>query len=700
MRRRALASLSIVPLLFGAWACRRPSPRPAHDPGLNVLLITIDTLRADALGAYGNGRTATPLMDRLAAAGVRFDRAHAHSVVTLPSHASILSGLYPQDHGVRDNAGFRFPAAQATLATLLKARGYATGAFVSAFPLASRFGLMRGFAIYDDGFVDAAPRAPMLEQERRGTETVALARRWLDRHASERTFCWVHLYEPHAPYAPPEPFASRFQADPYLGEVAATDAALEPLLRPVLDAGERGRTAIVLTADHGEALGDHGEATHGVFAYESTLRVPLVVYVPALLSPRVVSTEARHVDIVPTILDVLGVAPPEDLRGASLLPAARGETVDPHTVTYFESLSPALNRGWAPLRGLVRDGVKYIDLPLPELYDLAVDPQEERNAIAARAPEASALRRLLGSATFAGAAAPRIAESAEARARLESLGYTSGGAPARDRYTEKDDPKRLIAIDAQLQEVVRLYTSGDRATALERARALVREQPEMRVAWMTLAQVQHDGGDLDGAIASLRRAHALGPRDPQTSALLGGYLTERGAATEAIAVLTPPATDAGADQQVLVALALAQARAGRGGDAVATLDRARAADPSNAMLLVDLGTIRLMANQRDEARRAFDDAVSRNPGIARAHGSLAAMAAEEGRADDAIAEWRVAAQIDPAEYGRVFLLGVSFARTGRPAAARACFGFIVDSAPASRYEQQIGAAREWLTRNR
>ena len=700
-----MRGVSLVVLLVvaaaGGWSCRRATPVPPRDPHPSVLLITIDTLRADALGSYGNTRGATPWMDRLAAGGVRFDRAHAHTVVTLPSHANILSGVYPVDHGVRDNAGFHFPATRATLATVLKQAGYATGAFISAFPLDSRFGLARGFDVYDEGFIDAAPRPPMLEQERRATDTVSLARRWLDAHAGQPTFCWVHLYEPHAPYAPPEPFATRFHDDPYAGEVAAVDASLEPLLAPVLDAGAASHTLVVLTADHGEALGDHGETTHGVFAYEATLRVPLIVYASSRLAPRVVTTEARHVDVLPTILDAVDVALPPGLRGRSLMPIAAGREGDTRADSYFESLSPALNRGWAPLRGMVRDGLKYIDLPLPEVYDLRADPQEAHNLIDSRPADVRDLRqRLSAVSTGTTTGAGRVAESADTRARLESLGYASSGGPVRSRYTQDDDPKRLIGLDSQLQEAVRLYTSGDRAKALERAQALVRERPDMRVAWMTLAQIQRDSGQLDEGIASLKRARALGPGDPQTAMLLGSYLTERGAAAEAIAVLAPAAADSTADLQVLVALALAQARAGRHADAVSTLERARRMYSANTMLLVDLGTVHLMANQRDQARHAFDEAVARNPALARAHSSLGAMNAEDGRPADAIVEWREATRLDPSEYGRIFLLGVSLARAGRTGPARTCLTFVADTAPPAQWEKQIAAARDWLARAR
>jgi arylsulfatase A-like enzyme/Tfp pilus assembly protein PilF len=705
VRRLVLVVLALAAVAAGVWQMRgsAPSPLPATPP--SVLLITIDTLRADAVGAYGNARAVTPWIDRLAAGGLRFDRAHAHTVLTLPSHANILSGVYPQDHGVHDNAGFRFPAARATLATLLKAQGYATGAFISAFPLGSRFGLAQGFDVYDDAFVDALPSAPLLEQERRGPETVARARRWLDAHAGERTFCWVHLYEPHAPYAAPEPFGSRFRTDPYAGEVAAVDSALEPLLKPILDAGTRTRTLVVLTADHGESLGEHGETTHGVFAYESTLRVPLVLYSPALVRPRVVTSEARHVDVLPTILEALGVPPPGDLRGRSLLGMAAQREADAPASSYFESLAPALNRGWAPLRGVIRNDLKYVDLPIPELYDLRSDPREAQNLATARPADVRNLRELLetsstgrgpGGSRGSGADGSRVAETEEARKRLQSLGYISASAPLRARYTEQDDPKNLIVLDARLQEAVQLYTAGDRSRALALAESLVRERPDMRVAWMTLAQIQRDAGTLDAAIASLRRAHDLAPHDTQTTALLGTYLTERGSAADAVALMTPAARDDGTDVQLLVALSLAQARLGRSADAVATLERARAADPSSAMLLVDLGTVRLMANQVEAAQRDFEAAIAANPAVARAHSSLAAIHAEAGRTREAIAGWREATRLDPSEYGRIFVLGISLARAGRNGPAAACLGFFAESAPPALYGKQIAAARAWL----
>jgi arylsulfatase A-like enzyme len=509
-----------------------------REPGLSVLLVTIDTLRADALGAYGNRAAATPWMDRLARSGVRFDAAHAHNVTTLPSHASILSGRYPFDHGVRDNMSFRFPPGVETIATLLAAHGYRTGAFVSGFPLASRFGLRRGFDVYDDSFVGTLARPAFRLEERPGTQTVALARRWLDAQQGRPSFCWVHLYEPHFPYEPPEPFASRFREDPYHGEVAAADAALGPLLEPILAAGKAGRTLVVLTADHGESLGEHGEATHGILAYEATLRVPLVLYQPRLFRPRVVPDPVRHVDLLPTILDALALPVPEGLPGTSLLPVATGASFGPVT-SYFEALAGQLDRGWAPLYGVVRDRTKYVDLPIPELYDLASDPAEARNLATRQPGELAAMRTRLAPLRAADRGTAPERESAEVLERLRNLGYVSAGpTPAKERYTEDDDPKRLIELDGLLREVRSLYLEGNVKAALERCRELVRRRPQMAVSLLYLAHIARDAGNLPEGISALERALAVNPGDPTTLSLLGAYLTQAGRAGEAVALLS------------------------------------------------------------------------------------------------------------------------------------------------------------------
>jgi arylsulfatase A-like enzyme/Flp pilus assembly protein TadD len=667
-----------------------------REPGLSVLLITIDTLRADALGAYGNARAETPWIDRLAAHGVRFEQAHAQNVVTLPSHANILSGLYPLAHGIRDNGGFRFPPGAGTLATLLEARGYRTGAFVSAFPLDSRFGLDRGFGVYDDRFSNVDSHTAFVMEERRGSETVALAREWIAAQGDAPYLCWVHLYDPHFPYDPPEPYASRFAAAPYHGEVAAADAALAPLLEPLLEAGRRGRTLVVLTSDHGESLGEHGEMTHGIFAYEATLRVPLILYQPRLFAPRVVAGTARHVDVLPTVLDALALPLPEGLPGRSLLPAAAGLGEGGPETVYFEALSGQLHRGWAPLKGVLRDGTKYVELPIPELYDLRRDPGEADDLAAREPGRVERMRALLAPFQSADARPQARAEARETLERLRSLGYLTGAVPARERYTELDDPKRLIAVDALLHEVVGLSLAGERAAALERCRELVRRHPRMALGLLQLALLERESGELAAAAATLRRALTLNPQDTTAAALLGATLTQLGRAADAVALLEPFARRAAPDLEVLTTHALALASLGRPQQGLASLARGRELDASNAMLLVGAGTIHVMAGDAARAREAFAAALALNPGVARAHSSLGVLAAEGGRVEQAIEHWRAAVRLDPREHEKLLTFGLELARRGRIAQARPLLEFFAASAPRVAYARELERVRSLL----
>jgi arylsulfatase A-like enzyme/Tfp pilus assembly protein PilF len=696
-RRRArpvLVGLAVAGVVAAfAWGALRPrGALPRH-----LLLVTIDTLRADAVGVYGSSSAATPVIDRLGAGGIRFATARAHNVLTLPSHANILTGRLPPDHGVRDNAGFRLAASHSTLATMLKAHGFQTGAFISAFPLDSRFGLARGFDVYDDSFVDTAPRPAFLEQERKGAETVAAAARWIGERRKEggAWFAWVHLYEPHYPYAPPEPHASRFRSDPYAGEVAATDAALAPLLQPILDAGGASDTLVVLTSDHGESLGDHGEATHGIFAYEAGLRVPLIVHYPPRLRARVVEAEAAHTDIVPMILDTLGQQPVDGLRGRTIAALDRQRSDD--AVTYFEALSGTLNRGWAPLSGVVAKGMKYIDLPIPELYDLRADPAERQNLAPSRPQEVDERRALLR--MFGGGGVTRADETPEVRERLRALGYVSSTAPAKKVYIDADDPKRLIGIENQLQEIVGLYLQGRLRDALSRARALVAERPEMRIALLQLAHLQREAGELEPAIATLRQSLAAHPGDAESASLLGAYLTAANQPRDAVELLAPFAAAPDADVQVLVALSLAQARAGSFAAARDVIGRASGADPSNTNLLVTAGTIDLMAGDVARARQAFEKALSLNPELARAHSSLAALATEEGKRDESLAHWRRALALDANEAPALLAVGLSLVRRSRAEEARPYIALFAELA-SPRYAEDAARARAWLSSER
>ena len=690
-------------------ACDKGAAPRDHD--LNVLLITIDTLRADALGAYGNPSVSTPSIDRLAQAGVRFSRAHAHSVVTLPSHASILSGRYPTAHGVRDNAGFRFPSEMDTLATLLKGRGYRTGAFVSAFPLDVRFGLARGFDVYDDRYGKAADKTAFHMPERPGADTVRAALRWIDSDsgasgsdpgsiatAHGKWFAWVHVYEPHFPYSPPEPFAARFKAAPYLGEVSAADAALAPLLSRILDQGASGRTLVVVTGDHGESLAEHGEMTHGLFAYEATLHVPLIVYEPRLLNPRVVDEPVRHVDILPTVLDALDVSAASPTDGRSLLGVALAGRTSP-APAYFESLSASINRGWAPLYGVLRGSLKYIELPIPELYDLATDPGESRNLADARPDDVRALRSLLTTFRAADRGAAPVGETPETRARLRSLGYVTASAVKKTRFTEADDPKRLIDVDRKIDEVVTRFERGDLAGAIGVAQDVVRQRPDMPLSLTHLAFLYNEAGDHQSAIAAITRALELNPAATDVAALMGAYLTEAGQAREAAARLAPYIADPQPDVDVMIAYGVALASSDRAQEALAAFDRARALDPANALPLVDSATVYLRVGDRMRAAAAFSEALRIDPNTARAHNGLAVVAAERGDFDEAIAYWQRALAVDPRDYQSLYNLGDLLVRIGRADEARPYWDRYLRDAPTNLEARDIARVRQWLRRH-
>lgn len=688
--------LLLVPALSLFVSLRRSLPR---DPGLSVLLISVDTLRADAIGAYGNRSVATPWMDRLAREGVLFEQAHAHNVVTFPSHSNILSGQYPLIHGVRDNTGFRFPQDMDTLATRLKSRGFQTGAFVSAFVLDSRFGLDRGFDVYDDHTAGLDRQSPFMVPDRRAEETVAAAVRWIDAQKGRQYFAFVHLYDPHFPYQPKEPFASRHRDEPYYGEVEATDAALAALLQPILDSAAARKTLIVFTSDHGESLGQHGESTHGIFAYESTLRVPLILRLEGV-SGRTVGSPVRHIDIVPTVLDALGLEVPRDLPGASLWSLALGESGPLHS-SYFESLSASLNQGWAPLRGIFDGRYKYIDLPVPELYDVRADPGELKNLAATEPARLDTIRAALARERASDHGVKRGNEDASTIERLRALGYVGAtqAAPQKDRYTAADDPKNLISIDARNREVVTLFMAGRIEDSIALARANLKERPDMAGANLQLAYLERERGNLGEAVAAARRAVALKPLDAEGLSLLGAYLTEAGRPREAIAVLAPFVKATAPDFDVLTALGLAYSAAGEFAPARQVFAEARAADPSNAMGLVNLGTLELMAGNRNAGRAALEQALELDDSIARAHNTLGVIAAEEGRTQEAIARWRKAIELNPSDYETLYNLGHTFEKLGDVEGARGYFESYLRVAPLALDARDIARTRDWLSRH-
>lgn len=667
-------------------AAAAKAPPASGEPVRDVVLITIDTLRADALGFAGNDRAATPVLDRLAAQGRAYTRAHAHTVMTFPSHTNILTGRLPFEHGVRDNRGFRIPDGLPTAATLLGGAGFATGAFVGAFPLDAIYGLDRGFDVYDDDYPKGAQDTEFRLPERRGDEVVGRALAWWREHRGERRFLWLHLFDPHAPYEPPEPFASRFQEDLYLGEVAAVDAFLGPLLEPLLDGGEEP-ALVVFTADHGESLGEHGELTHGLFAYEATLRVPLVLW-GAGVEPGVSIEEVRHIDLLPTLLAAAGVAAPTDLPGRSLL-APSPSAPEP---TYFEALSPNLNRGWAPLRGVLLDGEKLIVLPIPELYDLGEDPAEAHNLYDAARARARPLARLLPEESSWPPA--RQTASTGDETALRALGYLSASPPPKEVYTAADDPKTLTAVDQEIHRFIDLYQRRRLEEATEVARALVRDQPGMAVGHYHLAQVLLERGRAAEALAVLETALRRGLATPEIVRQTGLLLAGAGRAAEAVVLLGPLAgTD---DLDALNALGLALSESGRQREAREVLNRVFDRDPRNPLAHQHLALVALRLEDWPAARREAELAVAVAPGLHHAWNYLGVALYNLGRPAEAVEAWERAVALDPEDFDLLYNLGLVAAERGDLARARRALGRFTEGAPPERYRADIQKARTLL----
>jgi arylsulfatase A-like enzyme/Flp pilus assembly protein TadD len=668
----------LLMLLF-LLACGRGETTARTAPAGDIILVTIDTWRADAAGFAGNTNVKTPYLDSLAARGIVFTNAHAHNVITLPSHVNILTGLNPYQHGVRENAGFVLDAKQTTVAETLREQGYTTGAFVSAFPLDARFGLNQGFDVYDDNYGKGRASIDFSVLERKADAVLQAAGQWWQSNAGRKRFLWIHLYDPHAPYAPPPPFDATYRQAPYLGEVASVDDALSRRLAPLLAAD----TTLIITADHGEALGDHGELTHGLFAYESTLKVPLIVLAPNAPA-RSEAAYVRHIDIAPTILSRAGIA--TRLPGQSLL-----GTIEPRE-TYFESLSASLNRGWAPLTGVITGGAKYIDLPLPELYDLSRDPAEEKNLIDERRRDVAAARKLLAGLQLA--AKPNRATGSDEAASLRSLGYLAGAAPDR-APTIANDPKNLVHVDSKIHEVVDRFQRGRTSDAVRLARELVAEQPKMAAGRELLAFVLQEGEQVDEAIDVLARLAAEGAASDAAKVQLGLLLTETGKSAQAVEILGPIVARApNADN--LNGYGIALAGQGRYPDAIEQFRRALALDPNNAPALQNLGIVALSMNDLRGAHENLSRALAMNPRLPLALNSLGVVYARQNDDARAVEAWQGAVALDPKQYDALFNIGLVAGRSGRVAEAKRALEQFVRTAPPSRYAKDIATAKRAL----
>jgi arylsulfatase A-like enzyme/Tfp pilus assembly protein PilF len=700
----------LVVLMAGGWFFwHRPAApivRHAACERCNVLLITIDTLRSDRVGAFGGSLGLTPTLDRLAAEGLRLTRAYSAAPLTLPSHTSILTAVSPPVHGVRANGLFRLGPKLPTLATVLKEAGYRTGAFVGAFVLDARFGLNRGFDVYDDRYGEKHP-GDTESAERRAEDVIKPATAWINHQSNPQSaipnpqwLAWVHLFDPHEPYQAPEPYASRHA--PYDAEVAYTDAMIGRLIADLDAAHQLDRTLVVLVADHGESLGEHGERSHGVFAYDATLRVPWIVWAGARFGGQTWGGVSRLIDVAPTVLDLIGVASPSAFEGRSLVDAmAARETVAPPA--YFEAMDANLTRNWAPLTGVISGHEKLIDLPIPELYDLDADPRETTNLVATSGERVRTLQSLLRAATteFAGrgSASEKTTLSADARQRLQALGYTAANAePGHRVYTDADDPKTLIAPAEALNRALADFKSGSREEATAAVRAIVHAHPGFSTAYGVLASMQRDAGDLAGAISTLEQIVRRGIADQSVMVVLGGYLQEAGALPQAAALLEAVVAAHADYADAHNSLGVVYSRLGRHDRAQAAFRKVLEMDPTSATayenLGVDAAASANLAAAQDHLARALD----LDPNLAPAHNALAAVFLRQGRRQEALEHWRRAIEIDPRGYDALYNLGTVLYAADRRTDARPYLERFVAEAPPARYRQDIARIRQMLSR--
>jgi arylsulfatase A-like enzyme/Tfp pilus assembly protein PilF len=581
---------------------------------LNVVLITLDTTRADRIGAYGTRDVETPALDALAREGVLFDQAVSVAPLTLPAHSSILTGKFPPEHGVRDNGGFFLQDAQVTLAEVLQARGYRTGGFVAAYVLDSKWGMSQGFDTYFDDFDLSQARGISLGSiQRPANEVVDKALPWIQESKDGPFFAWLHFYDPHTPYRPPEPFATRYKGHPYNGEIAFMDSQVARVVAQLKSLGLYDRTVIVVMGDHGESLGDHGEAAHGFFIYSSVTHVPFMIRAPYdLMRDRKVADPVRSVDVMPTVLDLLGVPTPKEVTGSSLVSLMTGAAAELNLDAYSESMYPLHHYGWSDLRALRAGRYKVIDAPRPELYDVDEDPTEAANLYEQRRALGDSMLAQLRKREegFQTTEAPLPAGDVdpEARARLAALGYVgSFVASASDPRTGRADPKDKIGLFNRLGQAMDLSKESDEepdaifGEVLGLLNEVVKEDPQVIDAWFMLGTQHLKHRRPKEAVEYFKKALELKP------------------------------------DYDLAVINMAQAYRQMGDDdaALAGYERYLQLDAKDAFVRYQIGEIWLDRGDSAKAQELFQAALQLDPNVAAAKNALGVIALERGDVDTA-----------------------------------------------------------------
>jgi len=708
---RAGALAFAVPVMIAAaQGCGRRDLGPYRDA--SVVLISIDTLRADRLPAYGYRAGATPALDRLAAEGVVFEDVYSPCPQTLPAHASLLSGLLPPRHGVRDNIGFTLPPGPRTLAERFKAAGFVTGAAVSAYVLRAQTGIARGFDSFDDRLEIPGVSESLASVQRDGSVAVESLGRWMDEQGQKRFFAFLHLYEPHAPYAPPE--RHRRFSHPYDGEVAYADELVGRFVDRLRQKGVLDKAIVALTSDHGEGLNDHGEEEHGIFLYREAVHVPLLLRLPGAArgGKRVKGTVALG-DVAPTLLELAGLAA-DGMDAVSLAPALRAGRAEPRPV-YSETLFPRYHFGWSELYAVTEDRYRYIRAPRPELFDLAQDPGEKTNLFAARAAAAAPMNAWLERQVQVGSVAAPERVSPETQERLQALGYIGTASRATVARGELPDPKDKVAAAEELKKAIVLRRSGRLEEAIVQLRKVLADNPRMIDGWELLGFSLSDLGRAQEAVAALDEAVKIDPARSGTHLALAGIHAMAGRTDRAVKhAEIGSAGDPGRGFELLAQLMMDRGDLPR---AAEFARRSVQADDRREMSHFILGEVARKQGRCEEALLSFRQAedalrLRKQTLLRNLHASKADCLARLGR--EAEAEREFLAEIKTIPYSRDGRVGLAtlYRSQGRDAEARAVLGGLIAAEPhptADHYWTvvrtfsvlgDVDAAREWAAQAR
>ena len=682
--------LLLIPFWFG---CSELGPRASTKPGLtgNLLLVTLDTTRADRLGCYGYEKASTPAVDGLAAGGVRFAHAVSSIPLTLPSHATLLTGLYPPEHGLHFNTSGSLNGQIETLAEVLQGHGYRTAAFVSAFVLDSRYGLTQGFDSYDDSLPEVGV-APHEIAEIPGNVVTDRALAWLEKNRDSRFFGWVHLFDPHDPYEPPEPFKSRFE-HPYDGEVAFADVQVARLLQWLDRNSLRENTLVVVVGDHGESLGDHGEDLHSFFIYDSAVRVPLIFSWSGRLDARVVESHAVGVvDVYPTILDLLGAQAPEGISGRSLLPLLKGSTLETEPV-YLETRVPLVEYHWSALTGLASRNWKYIESSKPELYDLQADPGESHNVLEEHPDIAGEFGRRLDvlSRSFrTQEPGPAMLDQA-ALARLRALGYLDVGTNG-----ESDDDAAESAGLRSPREMIEVYQIArkgeeavwrqDYAAAVQWLKPAVAKSPESVRLRFDLASAFFELGRYRESTAEFDAVLKLNPNNAAAHNQMGLSLDRLGNPEEGIEHLLTTIRLRPGHKNAHYHLADMLARTGRVDEAADFLDRAERVDPESkepdylqelekirVKTLTNVGSALARDGRFARGMTRLNQALAIDPDYADAESNLGVSLLSSGDYAEGVLRLRRAVRLDPNHVDAIYNLAKALAIQGKLTEATGLF---------------------------